>query len=417
MDAFYASVEQHDHPEYRGKPVVVGAPRDRRGVVSAASYEARIFGIHSAMPSREAARLCPHAIFLPVNGTRYGHVSRQVFAILERFTPLVEPVSIDEAFLNVTGARALLGTGEEIAEKIRAAVREETGLTCSVGVAPNKFLAKLASDMNKPDGLTVVPSARADILAFLAPLPVNSIWGIGKVGQRELERVGITTIGDLQAVLEGRLAKIVGRHAAGHLRRLAFGEDAREVEVEREEKSISHEHTFDVDCGDVERLEQTLRGLAEGVGRRLRASGRYANLARLKLRWSDFQTITRQRPFPEPTCDDMALRHAALDLFRAEDLVQDVRLVGFGVTDLQDTPQQQMLLFDSDDGDRLRRESLSRAVDQVRDRFGSRGIGTAPGADRPPDLWQVIGWRSDQPALTSARVGTGEQRLLMTDHW
>ena len=211
MDAFFASVEQHDNPELRGKPVIVGAPADRRGVVAAASYEARTFGIHSAMPSGEAARLCPHAVFVRPNMKRYKQVSSQIFEIFERFTPLVEPLSVDEAFLDVTGSERLFGSGVEIGERIRQVILEELGLTASVGVAPNKFLAKLASDMDKPDGLTLVPFSREAIIAFLAPLSVDRIWGVGAVTQKRLDEKGIRTIADLQSADLVSLVSIVGR--------------------------------------------------------------------------------------------------------------------------------------------------------------------------------------------------------------
>ncbi|MDA0990535.1 MAG: DNA polymerase IV, partial [Verrucomicrobia bacterium] len=202
MDAFFAAIEQHDNPALRGKPVVVGGPADGRGVVAAASYEARGYGIHSAMPSREAKQRCPHAIFLPNNGKRYQDVSRQIFGIFDRFTPFVEALSIDEAFLDVTGVKHLFGPGPEVARQIKVAIHAETGLTASVGVAPNKFLAKLASDLEKPDGLTVVPNERPAIAAFLAPLEVGRIWGVGKVTGAKLATMGIRTIGQLQQTPE-----------------------------------------------------------------------------------------------------------------------------------------------------------------------------------------------------------------------
>jgi DNA polymerase-4 len=370
MDAFFASVEQLDHPELRGRPVVVGAPADQRGVVAAASYEARRFGIRSAMPSGEAARRCPEAVFMPPRMARYQEVSAAVFAIFERFTPLVEPLSIDEAFLDVSGSRALFGTGVDIAKAIRQAIRSETGLTATVGVAANKFLAKLASAMNKPDGLTVVPSSREDILAFLAPLPVGRIWGVGAVLQKQLNEAGIVTIGDLQQSPAAVLDPVAGRHTAEHLRRLAIGEDARELEIGREEKSISKEHTFSRDVRDAERLERMLLELVDEVGARLREHGHYAGTARLKLRWQDFKTITRQRPLEPPCCDDFNLRAAALALLQGEGVRQPVRLIGFGVSDLQEHPPAQLSLF-GDDAGREKRERLCHAVDSLRKRFGA----------------------------------------------
>jgi len=378
MDAFFASVEQHDHPELRGKPVVVGAAPHQRGVVAAASYEARKYGIHSAMPSRDAGRLCPHAVFLPPNGRRYAEVSAQLFKILERFTPLVEPLSIDEGFLDVTAARRLFGTGREIALKIKAAIRAETGLTATVGVAPNKFLAKLASSMNKPDGLTVVPTAPAEIAAFLAPLPVTRLWGVGEATRQRLADAGLRTIGELQAAPESVVDRAVGRNAARHLCRLAWGEDDRAIETDREEKSISREHTFPEDCRDATVLKATLLELVDDVGAQVRAAGKYASLARLKLRWQGFKTITRQRPLPRPSCDDFTLRAAALELFAAEALIKPVRLIGFGVSRLSARAAGQLSLFDDEALAVERRERLSRTVDALRRRFGERIIGRAP---------------------------------------
>ncbi len=375
MDAFFASVEQHDNPALRGKPVIVGSPAEQRGVVAAASYEAREFGVHSAMPSGEAARRCPDAIFVPPNGKRYSQVSQQIFEIFERFTPLVEPLSVDEAFLDVTGSEALFGSGVEIAEKIRSAIKAETGLTASVGVAPNKFLAKLASDMDKPDGVTVVPVARDAIIAFLAPLPVGRIWGVGAVMQRRLEAAGIHTIGDLQGTPSPVLARLMGAHAADHLRQLAYGEDTREIVTEREEKSISKEHTFAKDVTDVKVLEGVLLSLIDEVGGRLRAKERYAGVIRLKLRWQGFRTISRQRQLRPPCCDAFSLRQAALAIFNDEPINQPVRLIGIGVSGLCDRQPEQLGLFDDSVQVREKREHLSRSVDDLQEKFGQDSIG------------------------------------------
>ncbi len=376
MDAFFASVEQLDHPEWRGRPVIVGAAADARGVVAAASYEARRFGVHSAMPSREAARRCPEGIFTPPRGARYAELSRQIMVILERFTPLVEPLSIDEAFLDVTGSRRLFGSGPEMARQIKQAVRLETGLTASVGVASNKFLAKLASDLEKPDGLTVVPEGEEAVRLFLAPLPVTRIWGIGQKSAAVLNRHGITTIADLQAVEPGMLAQWVGPAAAAHYRALAFGRDAREICLDIEPKSLSREHTFSEDCSDAGRVRAVLLDLAEDVGMRLRRQHKYARLAVLKVRWKGFETITRQRAFARAVDDDHALRRMACELLEAESLSRPVRLIGFGVARLADTADAQLGLFDAvDRTDRQIR--LSRAVDALRERLGTGSIGRA----------------------------------------
>jgi len=374
MDAFFTSVEQRDRPELRGKPVVVGSPPDERGVVAAASYEARKFGIHSAMPSREAFRRCPQAVFLPPDGERYGEASRQIREIFERFTPLVEPLSVDEAFLDVTGSLRLFGDGPQIAQQVKDTIRAETQLTASAGVAPNKFLAKLASDMDKPDGLTVVPTDPDEIVSFLAPLPVGRIWGVGKVTQKHLEKAGLHTIGQIQAMDPQRLSRILGEHGAAHLYHLAFGKDDRKVETEHEEKSISNEYTFKHDCSDCDEIRSVLMNLTDKVGRRLRASGKLAALARLKLRWQGFETITRQRPLDPPACDDFTLRAMATELFNNEALIKPVRLIGFGVSNLTTEAPAQLALMMDDEKTRTRNERVSRAVDSLRQTFGADSI-------------------------------------------
>lgn len=316
MDAFFASVEQRDHPEWRGKPVIVGSPPTERGVVSTCSYEARRFGVHSAMPSREAGRLCPHGIFVPGDHAKYAAVSRQVFSIFERYTPWVEPVSIDEAFLDVSGATTLFGPPATIAESIRRDIRNELQLTASVGVAPNMFLAKLASDEHKPDGLTIVPTDPEGIQNFLDPMPVKRIWGVGKNTAARLLAFGCHTIRDLREMSDDVLASCLGSpHGALQLKRLAHGLDDRSLTLEYQEKSLSREHTYLTDEPEANTLESTLLALAEDVGQRLRAASRYATIAKLKLRWGDFRTITRQRPFVLPSCDDLTFREIALDLF------------------------------------------------------------------------------------------------------
>lgn len=376
MDAFFAAVEQHDRPELRGLPVVIGSPPDKRGVVSTCSYEARKFGIHSAMPSRTAFQRCPKAVFLPPNMRRYHEVSEQIMEIFRRFTPLVEPLSCDEAFLDVTGARYLFGDGPEIARKIKAAVLEETGLTCSVGIAPNMFLAKIASDLNKPDGLTLVPTDEKNIAAFLAPLPVKRMWGAGKKTQAILEAHKIRTIGDLQTVDPKKLAGWVGENSAAFFRKLAFGLDDRDVETESEEKSISNENTFDEDLTDPGEIEAALLDLADKVGVRLRRAGFYAGTAQIKVRWKDFSTITRQRRLDPPCCDDITLRETALELLRKETLHSPVRLIGFGVSNLRETADapQLDLFASSAKQTSTKREQLSRAVDRIREKFGRKSI-------------------------------------------
>jgi len=384
MDAFYAAIEQRDHPELRGRPVIVGAPPDQRGVVAAASYEARRFGVHSAMPSRTAGRLCPQGAFLPPRMRHYVAVSEQIFAILERFTPLLEPLSLDEAFLDVSGAQRLFGDGPAIARRIKAAIRAETGLTASAGVAPNKFLAKLASDLQKPDGLVIVPDDPAGIRAFLAPLPVGRLWGVGEVTRARLEARGLATIGDLQRASLAALTRLVGPAGAADFKALAEGRDDRPVEPHREEQSVSREHTFDTDVRDRDEVERVLNGLVEDVGRRLRRLGKCARGVQLKLRWQGFETITRQMRLPQPAADDGSLLAAAQELFLKEKLLKPVRLIGFGVHGLVAGGGPQLSLFE--DAGVRKRERISRTVDAIRARFGAHSIrraGSTPRKMRP----------------------------------
>ncbi len=383
MDAFFAAVEQRDHPEWRGRPVIVGAPPDRRGVVSTCSYEARVFGVHSAMPSREAYRRCPQAVFVPPDMARYDQASRHVFAIFERFSPVIEPISIDEAFIDVTGARLLLGDGRSIAEKIRAAIRDEVHLAASIGVAHNKFLAKLASEKAKPDGLFVVPDDDEGIVRFLAAHPVGALWGVGRVTADALERAGFRSVSDLQAADPAYLSRILGQGTAEHLLALAFGQDAREVETTSEEKSLSREHTFSEDCRDRDAVREVLKELADEVGRRVREHGHYAGVARLKLRWADFRTITRQAPFDAPACDDFSFRTMALRLFDAEPLIQPVRLIGFGACGFMAERNEQLSLFDNAPAERDKRERLCRTVDALRKKLGDDVLGRYSPEDTP----------------------------------
>ncbi|MBR1835822.1 MAG: DNA polymerase IV [Kiritimatiellae bacterium] len=374
MDAFFASVEQRDRPELRGKPVIVGAGPHERGVVSTCSYEARRFGVHSAMPSREAYRLCPQGVFLYPDFERYHAASAAVFRIFERYTPLVEGVSCDEAFLDVSGAGLVFGDSVSIARSIRADIARELRLTASVGVAPNKFLAKLASDLDKPDGLTVVPDTPDEIARFLAPLSVGRIFGVGKKLGEALRLRGITTIGDVQKTRREHLAAWFGEAAAEALSELSFGRDPRRVETEREEKSISREHTFPEDESDAAAVERTLVELASDVARQVRAAGRWAATGKLKLRTDDFRTVTRQEKFPVPSRDDMTYRETALALFRKSMPRRPVRLVGFGVAGFTETPpDREGDLFGADPAAALagRRDALFRAVDSVRSKFGA----------------------------------------------
>jgi DNA polymerase-4 len=384
MDAFFASVEQRDRPELRGKPVVVGSPPDQRGVVCTCSYEARAFGIHSAMPSREAYRRCPHAVFLPPDMARYDEASRKVFEIFERFSPLIEPISCDEAFIDVTGAHTLFGSGEAIAKQLRALIHTEVHLAASVGVAHNKFLAKLGSERAKPDGLFVVPHTREGVFRFLGALKVGSLWGVGKVTGEALVNAGYQTVADIQKGDPKKLERLFGATFAEHLMSLAFGEDSRAVETENVEKSVSREYTFLTDCSDPELLRDVLRGLVVDVGERVRRHGFYAATGRLKLRWADFKTITRQAPFDVPVCDDFSFRALALKLFDTEQLIQPVRLIGFGVTGLTPNPREQLTLFDNARASRAKREKLCHTMDALRAKLGDSAIspGVIPSRER-----------------------------------
>jgi DNA polymerase-4 len=383
MDAFYASVEQRDRPELFGRPVIVGADPRGRGVVSAASYEARRFGVHSAMPIGRAARLCPSAVFLPVDMEKYARVSREIMAVLADYTPLVEPLSIDEAFLDVTASRGLLGDGAAIARSIKSRIRTETRLTASVGVASNKFVAKVASDLRKPDGLVVVEPGMEAV--FLSPLPVSRLWGVGRVTGARLEAMRIRTIGQLAAMPEHLLRPRFGRGAA-LLLALARGLDDRPVEPETAPKSMGAEETFERDHRDRERLEVTLRAQAERVARELRAQGYAGRSVTLKLRFADFTTLTRTHT-GGPTQDGLRIYREAATLLARVPLDRPVRLIGLSVSGLGPAGAGQLSLLEPD---AARRERLARAVDRLVERFGERSIRPASllrpraGAHRPP---------------------------------
>ncbi len=381
MDAFFASVEQLDHPEWRGKPVIVGAPPDQRGVVSTCSYEARRFGVHSAMPSRTAFQLCPQGIFVPGRYARYEEISHRIRSFFYDLTPYVEMASIDEAFLDLQG---VYGIADPVAaaSALKSRIRTELGLSSSVGVASNMFLAKLASDLQKPDGLTVVPKDPVEILKFLAPLPVRKIWGVGQKTGQVLESYGLKRIADIQNTPLEALCKLLGASSGQHLYALSRGLDSRQVQREPvQEKSISREETFPEDCRDMARVRHCLLGLCEEVGSRLRAAGLLAGCVQLKLRFKDFRTITRQMPVRPPSQADRILLKCATSLFEQAAPGEAIRLVGFGVTQLQEpgTSQQeeprQLLLFPEPEKEQPassgRDSSLDQAVDQLRQKFGS----------------------------------------------
>ncbi len=371
MDAFYAAIEQHDRPELRGKPILVGGSPQGRGVVTTASYEARPFGCHSAMPMARAVRLCPQAIVVPPRFERYGEVSRQVFAIIEFFTPLVEPLSIDEAFLDVTGSLQLFGPPVQIAQELKRRIQTETGLTASVGVAPNKFVAKLASDLEKPDGLVVV---RPDgVQAFLDPLPIARLWGVGKATLPRFEALGVRTFADARRLSEMQLRECFGE-AGKHFSALVRGLDERPVVADREAKSISHETTFAVDVSNPEQLRGVLLHQLEQVAGRLRRHGRLARTVMLKVRSAEFVTVTRRTTLEQATDRTDVLWHAAAGLFDtwARQRPGRVRLVGVGASQLSDACGRQLSLFERQD--EARQRQLDRVIDTIRERFGRDAI-------------------------------------------
>ena len=367
LDAFFAAVEQRDRPELRGKPVIVGGGGpDQRGVVSAASYEARTFGVHSAMPLRTAGRLCPKGVFLPVDGRKYQAVSREIMAILRRFTPLVQPISIDEAFLDVTGSRALFGDGETIAHTIKDTIRREVGLTASVGVASTKLVAKIGSDLRKPDGLVVVPPG--DEAAFLAPLPISRLWGVGEKTAEALRDFGVRTIGDLAALPPDAMVRRFGKHGASLVQR-AKGIDPDPVATGEAAKSIGHEHTFDEDTADREIIERTLLGMADGVAGRLRSSRLRTATVTLKLRDSSFTTITRQTGLDTPSDLTEPIYEAALGLLRKELHGQRIRLIGVTASNFRE--RDQLAMFGGEDP---RRRQAADALDRIRRKYGERAV-------------------------------------------
>jgi DNA polymerase-4 len=378
MDAFYASVEQRDRPELRGKPVIVGGTGPR-GVVSAASYEARRFGVHSAMPTAVARRLCPRGTFLPPRGDHYARVGRQIRQILLTFTPLVEPLSLDEAFLDVRGCEGLFGPAPRIARQIKDRVRAETDLPASVGVAPNKFLAKLAGDLGKPDGLVVL--APEQVAGFLAPLPVGRLWGVGARGEQRLHALGIRTVGDLAARSERVLVDYFGE-AGRHLWQLAHGRDDRPVVPDRQAKSISTETTFPRDIADRGVLRAWLLDLVDELGGRLRQEGVRARSVELKLRSSDFRTYNRSQSLAEPTDVTDVLWRTARELFERAVTAEllPLRLLGVGASRLTREPTVQGTLFDEGAGER--QAALDRAVDAIRAQFGPSAVHRAKRLER-----------------------------------
>ena len=392
MDAFYAAIEVRDDPALAGKPLIVGH-RGRRGVVSTCSYEARRFGVRSAMPSVTAERLCPQGVWVPVRMDRYVEVSRRIFELLREATPALVPLSIDEAFLVLTGVAALLDAdgparaglrpvasledGRWVAASLKRRIRENEGLTASVGVAPNKYLAKVASDLEKPDGLVVIP--REAIASRLWPLPVTRLWGVGAKTAPHLERAGLRTIGDVARAGAPRLAAIVGEGFAAHLAALAHGLAARPVESDRESKSISEERTYGEDLRDPEAIDRALLERSEGVARSLRREGLRGRTVHIKVRTGDFTTFTRAITLDGPTDLTETIVAAARELYRDRVRLggQGVRLLGVGVTGLvragdRAAPGATGSLF-ADGGDERAKKSAA-AADAVRSRLGDEAI-------------------------------------------
>ena len=360
MDAFFASVEQRDHEEYRGKPVIVGG-LSSRGVAATASYEARRFGVHSAMPMAAAKKRCPQGIFVQGNHAHYREVSAQIFAIFARFSPLVEALSIDEAFLDITGMGQLAASPRAYAQRIKQAIYEETGLVASVGIAPNKFLAKLASDLQKPDGLVIIPPDR--VREILWPLPIRRLWGVGKKTAEKLQTMGYETVGQIAQAEQSGLQKAFGPKLAAQLAALANGQDDRKVEPMREAKSIGKEITFPEDLRSLEQAEHELLELAEKVGWRLRIAGVQARTVQLKVRLGDFTTYTRSRTLSEATCYDEVLYATAKDLLRELKITSGFRLLGVTGTGFE-LFGQASLFTDP------KKERLYHAIDAIKKRYG-----------------------------------------------
>jgi DNA polymerase IV len=379
MDAFYASVEVRRRPELAGRPVLVGGTGGR-GVVASASYEARARGVSSAMPMARALRLCPDAVVLPPDFAAYGEASRRIREVFLAYTPLVEPLSLDEAFLDVRGSVRLFGPPPAIGAEIRRRIRDELGLPASVGVAPNKFLAKLCSTKAKPDGLLHLPVAGVD--AFLAPLPVGDLWGVGEKTSERLGRFGIRTVADLRHVPADTLRRLVGEAAAPHLASLARGQDLRAVVPHQPAKGVSAEETFEADVDDPAVLRRELLRLAERVARRLRGGGTAARTVTLKLRYATFQTVTRSTTLPTPVDDATRLHAAAVELLDGLRLERvRVRLVGLGTSNLVPGDAARQLSLTADD----RWQQLERAADRARDRFGESAVTRGSLlADEPP---------------------------------
>jgi len=373
MDAFYASVETLDNPGLAGEAVIVGG-LGTRGVVSTANYSARKFGVHSAMPMGKARRLCPKGHYLPPRMQRYREISKQVFGIFRNYTPLVEGLSLDEAFLDVTASARLFGSAQEIAVKLKEEIRETTGLTASVGVAHNKFLAKLASDLQKPDGLVVVPADR--LAAFLDPMPIKRLWGVGSKTEPRLQALGILTFGQLLRAGADMVRPVLGNRTE-HFLLLAAGQDEREVVAESEDKSISHEVTFEQDLTDTAELLAELQSLAEAVAQRLRSRHLLATTVTVKIRDQEFHTVTRSRSMPAGSNSTKTFYQIARALFlawRQQHPKTPVRLLGMGVTGLELRFADDAVVESGDQADLPAQQKLDRVLDTINQRYGKTKI-------------------------------------------
>lgn len=379
MDAFYASVEIRDRPELKGKPVVVAGRPDQRGVVSAASYEARKYGVRSAMPTATALKRCPDLVLLPGRMALYSEVSRQIHAIFARYTPLIEPLALDEAFLDVTASRKLFGPAEDIARRIQRDIASELQLVASLGIAPNKFLAKIASDLEKPNGFVVVDPDH--VQGFLDPLPVSRLWGVGKVTEQQLHKFNIVTIADLRQCPLGEIQQHFGQQGE-HLWQLAHGRDNRAVITDRDAKSISHETTFAQDVDDPDTLRAVLLNLTEQVAWRLRRHDYRGRTVQLKLRFDNFHTITRAHRLAAPTQVTRELWDTVLNLLNKElaKAPPPVRLIGMGVGGFYEAETQQLGMFDEP---HTEAENVDKITDDINARFGDKLLSRARSIRKP----------------------------------
>lgn len=392
MDAFYASVEEREDPSLRGKPLIVGGAARGRGVVAAANYAARGYGVHSAMPTATALRRCPQAKVLPPRIEYYAGVSKQIREIFHRYTPLVEPLSLDEAFLDVRGSLQLFGSAVGIAEEIKQAILTELNLVASVGLAPNKFLAKLASDLDKPDGFVVVRSDQ--VQSFLDPLPVTRIWGVGKASSRVFDALGVHTIGQLRQLSVDQMTSRFGKQGA-HILALAKGQDSRQVVPDREAKSISHETTFATDVDSMSVLESWLMSLTEQVARRLRTATVQGRTIQLKVRYADFTTVTRSETLRTPTDATDTIYQTAARLLRSKlpERKLMVRLLGVGVSRMGGHAPRQLEMF----ADTAATSQLDKVTDEIAERFGANAIHRAMSRQRNSDNYTGADPDGDEP--------------------